>query len=146
MTSRVDRLHTDRGVSAESWLGSLRGMRFQGEDFQALRGPLVYLALAEDDSPLYIGMSVGGIGRLFSRHHHAWKDHPVNEIAYVLVYPVGTKRDARALETCLIQDLKPRWNRAHITDFAGIADRLGMTVMATRDLGRKLRESHNERV
>lgn len=126
--------------SAASWFDALRGLRFQGSDFSVLSGPLVYLALAADDSPLYVGMSRGGIGRLFSRSHHAWNDNDINQIAYFLVYPVETLREARALEDCLIHDLKPRWNKRQLLDFPVLSHRLGMSVKGVRVLAHRLRQ------
>ena len=68
----------------------------------------VYIAYTEEGSALYVGMSNGVEERIYQHHlrYAAW----TWDYAYIDIWEVGDRAEARALERDAIQALRPRDN------------------------------------
>ena|SRR5579863_1636427 len=86
---------------------SLQAIEFKLDALDVLRGPGVYLYCAGDEA-LYIGASRKVIGRVLARNHHIGKD--LQSATSLLIFPCKDWQSAKALESKLIGDLKPRLN------------------------------------
>lgn len=74
--------------------------------------PCVYVALGEDDEPLYIGKSNNGVERPLRNDHHALRVSKKRwqEVKSILVYEVESIEIATMCEEHLINRLKPKYN------------------------------------
>src|SRR5579863_1753559 len=99
---------------------SLQAIEFKLDALDVLRGPGVYLYCAGDEA-LYIGASRKVVayldavcasrkvvGRVLARNHHIGKD--LQSATSLLIFPCKDWQSAKALESKLIGDLKPRLN------------------------------------
>lgn len=84
------------------------GQKFKGNDFRSLLSPGVYVFM-RDGQPLYIGMAKRLLGRVGGWHKQA--ERAIKECDEVLLYPCVSKKAAEELETLLIGNLKPVYNK-----------------------------------
>lgn len=87
------------------------GAEFTGDAFRLFCGPIVYLFMREG-KPLYIGMSSSGLARPGGRVHH--KSLARDQADQVKTWSCRTTRDARKLESILIDQLRPPMNKRGI--------------------------------
>ena len=114
---RPDRRYKRRDITPV-WAGSLPGRTEvsmdAGRSFMVIRdergdgGPwMVYVALADDDSVLYVGQTKNGNLRM---RQHAGRESWWDEVRRVLWEPQLTRRLAIMREAELIHELSPRYN------------------------------------
>jgi hypothetical protein len=84
------------------------GQKFQASDFRDLLKPGVYLFM-RGGLPLYIGMGKRLLGRIGGLHKQAGL--AIEECDEVLMYPCVSLKAATELETLLIGQLRPRYNK-----------------------------------
>jgi hypothetical protein len=115
------------------------GMEFKRSDFLLLMGPIVYVFF-DGDNPLYVGMSVKGIGRPADPGHHAMKN---KHFTSVKMWACKGASAAKRLEKHLIKTMLPPLNVAHrmMSDAERIAKAMGTSKYTTR----KLQAIHIER-
>jgi hypothetical protein len=85
------------------------GIRFNGPDFRSLTGPQVYVFM-KAGMPLYIGMSGNGMSRCANRVHKQ-AEVARAECDSVLVYPCVDRKAADKLESLLIKNMQPKYNK-----------------------------------
>ena len=84
------------------------GQSFQGYDFQQLCEPGVYLFL-ERGKPLYIGMGSNALARASQTAHK--KAHVRESADEIKIFPCKSVLAAKALETILIEKMRPLFNQ-----------------------------------
>ena len=88
---------------------TVKRIEFQASQLPLFSKPIVYMALSEA-SVLYVGMSAKGLERVFTKDHHVLSKIQ-DEIVTLEVYETKTLWDARDLESALIKEFKPKYNR-----------------------------------
>ena len=108
-TTTVSLLFRDHGGKAtllEEKMGK-PSRCFTGLEVLRMRTPIIY-AWVRDGEVLYIGMSIRGLERPFSRLHHRLIDMEVSD--FLFVWQCSSVKDLEALEKKLIAELKPKFN------------------------------------
>ncbi len=106
-------------------------MRFTGEEFRSLCGPLVYV-FWQDTRALYVGMSSESISRPASRDHD--QAGARSQCTEVLIFPTPSAEAANELELLLITALQPSLNKRR--DKGSVAGCLGLTPMDCVELAK----------
>ena len=100
------------------FIGKSSGYKFLGRDLERIQGHIVYLVV-RDCEPFYVGMSDRGLKRVFTNG----SIRPLQRKDTLYVWPSGSSKDARHIESMLIAYLRPKKNiRGGLKGLAGMAD------------------------
>lgn len=93
---------------------SVKQIEFTAKELPLFDKYVVYMATSESEC-LYIGMSTKGLSRVFGKGHHVLANI-YREIKNIQVYETRTEKDARELESMMIQEFSPKYNNRLYTD------------------------------